>query len=61
MFVRNCCAKCFCFAEYVASCAVETSWVQAGVYGQCPLVLLDFKQNWNESGNFNEYQKHQVP
>jgi hypothetical protein len=24
-------------------------------------VLLDFKQNWNESGNFNEYQKHQVP
>jgi hypothetical protein len=41
--VRNCSAKCFCFAEHVASYAVEASWVQSGVYGKGPQFFSDFK------------------
>jgi len=55
------CFNRFCFAEHLENYARETSGMHLGVLEKCSLVLLDFKQIWNESSYFSIDETYPVP
>jgi hypothetical protein len=49
-----------CLVEQLACSTAEGSRMRVDVRGNFPLVLIGFKQNWNELRNFSKYQSHNI-